>query len=152
VYLFTETVNEKIRGDLRILEILERKDEQALLNLGDPSAFLNVFDPEKEEEKVSEFMVSGLTPEQIEADMDEAASSDDSNEGDWLMQLFGGETDQAAQGDATPSEAGAGMPSNSLAAIDEPASLFTGDYHYAKTALTLLNQGQLLCQWSAEDA
>lgn len=152
VYLFTETVNEKIRGDLRILEILERKDEQALLNLGDPSAFLNVFDPEKEEEKVSEFMVSGLTPEQVEADMDEAASSDDSNEGDWLMQLFGGETDQAAQGDATPSEAGAGMPGNSLAAIDEPASLFTGDYHYAKTALTLLNQGQLLCQWSAEDA
>ena len=38
VYLFTETVNEKIRGDLRILEILQAKDDQAYLNLGDPSA------------------------------------------------------------------------------------------------------------------
>jgi superfamily II DNA/RNA helicase len=29
VYLFTESANEKVRGDLRILEILEKKDEQA---------------------------------------------------------------------------------------------------------------------------
>ncbi|HNV72904.1 MAG TPA: hypothetical protein PKO06_24560 [Candidatus Ozemobacteraceae bacterium] len=48
VYLFTETVNERIKGDLRILEILEKKDEQANFNLGDPSAFLNVYDPDKE--------------------------------------------------------------------------------------------------------
>ena len=40
VYLFTETVNEKVRGDLRILEILQAKDDQANFNLGDPSAFL----------------------------------------------------------------------------------------------------------------
>jgi hypothetical protein len=43
--LFTETVNERIKGDWRILEILERKDEQANFNLGDPSAFLNVYHP-----------------------------------------------------------------------------------------------------------
>ncbi|PTR17230.1 SNF2 family DNA or RNA helicase [Nitrosospira sp. Nsp2] len=153
VYLFTETVNEKIRGDFRILEILEKKDEQALLNLGDPSAFLNVFDPDKEEAKVSEFMASGLTPEQVEADMDEAASIEDSNEGDWLMQLFGGDdTSNLVQDDVAASGAKTDKPGNSLADIDEPTSLFTNDYHYAKTALTLLNHGQLLCQWSAEDA
>jgi superfamily II DNA/RNA helicase len=67
VYLFTEAVNERIKGDLRILEILEQKDEQANLNLGDPSAFLNVYDPDKEAEKVTGFMADGLTPEQVEA-------------------------------------------------------------------------------------
>ena len=123
------------------------------MNLGDPSAFLNVFDPDKEEEKVSEFMASGLTPEQVEADMDATASDDDSNEGDWLMQLFGGGDSQAGtdtDGDfqSTPSHPSA----SSLDAIAEPASLFNDDYHYAKTALTLLNQGQTLCQWSAEDS
>ena len=38
VYLFTEATTDKIKGDLRILEILAAKDEQAALNLGDPSA------------------------------------------------------------------------------------------------------------------
>jgi superfamily II DNA/RNA helicase len=75
VYLFTEAVTEKIKGDLRILEILERKDEQANLNLGDPSAFLNVYDPDKEAEKVSDFMADGLTPEQVEANLDQAAQT-----------------------------------------------------------------------------
>lgn len=145
VYLFTETVNEKIKGDLRILEILERKDEQANFNLGDPSAFLNVFDPDKEAEKVADFMAEGLSPEAVEATMDEAAASESNNDGDWLMTLFGG---GSASEDATPAPAAG----SSLDHIAEPASLFASDFHYAKTALTLLNQGQTLCQWNAEEA
>lgn len=145
VYLFTETVNEKIKGDLRILEILERKDEQANFNLGDPSAFLNVFDPDKEAEKVADFMAEGLSPEAVEATMDEAAASESDNDGDWLMSLFGG---GSATEDATPAAAAG----SSLDHIAEPASLFTSDFHYARTALTLLNQGQTLCQWNAEEA
>ncbi len=146
LYLFTETVNEKIRGDLRILEILQAKDDQAYLNLGDPSAFLNVFDPEKEAEKVANFMAEGLQPEAVQAQLDQAASDEEpDNEGDWMMQLFGGtDTD-----DAAPQQAPA---TSSLKQIAEPASLFASDYHYAKTALTQLNQGQTLCQWSAADA
>src|SRR6185503_12963951 len=66
VYLFTETQVEKIRGDLRILEILERKDEQANRNLGDPASFLNVYDPDKEADKVADFMAQGLSAEQVE--------------------------------------------------------------------------------------
>ena len=147
VYLFTETVNDKIRGDLRILEILQAKDEQAYLNLGDPSAFLNVFDPEKEAAKISDFMADGLAPEAVEATLDQAASSEDDNEGDWLMQLFGAGASTEG-GEAAPS----GEPDSSIAHIAEPASLFPSDYHYAKTALTQLNQGQTLCQWSAVDA
>lgn len=146
VYLFTETVNEKIKGDLRILEILERKDEQANFNLGDPSAFLNVFDPDKEAEKVADFMAEGLSPEAVEATLDEAAASDTDNDGDWLMTLFGG---NSATPDDPAATSGAGR---SLDQIAEPASLFDSDFHYAKTALTLLNQGQTLCQWNAEEA
>ena len=147
VYLFTETVNEKIRGDLRILEILQAKDEQAYLNLGDPSAFLNVFDPEKEAAKVSDFMADGLASEAVEATMDQAASSEDDNEGDFLMQLFGaGASTEGGEG------VSAEAPVPSTEHIAEPASLFPSDYHYAKTALTQLNQGQTLCQWSAVDA
>lgn len=144
VYLFTETENEKIKGDLRILEILERKDEQANFNLGDPSAFLNVFDPDKEAEKVADFMAEGLSPEQVEAKLDETAASDDDNDGDYLMTLFGGNDTT----DAAPVE----VAGSSLDHIAEPASLFGSDFHYVKTALTLLNQGQTLCQWSAADA
>ncbi len=153
VYLFTETVNDKIKGDLRILEILEEKDEQALLNLGDPSAFLNVFDPEKEAEKVSGFMADGLTPEQVEANMEKAATAKDDNDGDWLMQLFGGSAADTAveQGAATSTPNSPAQQGSSIDHIDEPASLFNSDFHYAKTALTQLNQGQTLCQWAAQD-
>ena len=144
VYLYTEALNQKIRGDLRILEILQAKDDQAYLNLGDPSAFLNVYDPDLEVEKVSGFMADGLPPEVVEAKLDQAAADDSDNEGDWLMQLFGGGVGAST---AAPAQ-----PSSSLDHIAEPASLFQSDYHYAKTALTQLNLGQTLCQWAAHDA
>ena len=65
------------------------RDEQAYLNLGDPSAFLNVYDPEKEADKVSRLhLAQGLKPEEAEAQLDQAAASDDDNEGDWMLQLF----------------------------------------------------------------
>lgn len=138
VYLFTEAQTERIKGDLRTYEILQRKDQQAYLNLGDPSAFLNVYDPEKEDEKVTGFLADGMTPEQIEAKLDAEAASKGEEDGDFLMQLFGGEAAPAA-------------PESSLANIDEPGSLFESDYHYAKTALTQLNLGDKLCEWTAHD-
>lgn len=150
VYLFTETVNEKIRGDLRILEILQTKDEQAYQNLGDPSAFLSVFDPDKEAEKVSDFMADGMQPEAVEVQLDQNAANDGTEEGsgDWLMQLFGGGVDTT---DSNANDAAATPASSSLKQIDEPTSLFQSDYHYAKTALTQLNQGQVLCDWTSHD-
>ncbi|GAB3629983.1 RNA polymerase-associated protein RapA [Pandoraea terrae] len=149
VYLFTETVNEKIKGDLRILEILQQKDEQANFNLGDPSAFLNVYDPDKETEKVTGFMADGLSPEQVDATLDQAATAENDNDGDWLMQLFGGGADatQADGANSVPAQ----QSGNPLHDIDEPASLFSSDFHYAKTALTQLNQRETLCQWVAHN-
>ena len=156
VYLFTESANEKIRGDLRILEILEKKDEQATSNLGDPSAFLNVFDADKEAEKVAAFMADGLTPEQVETTLDAAAASGDDNEADAMMKLFGaswlGNAEPAGTTQATTANDVTASSGNSLSHITEPASLFKTDYQYAQTALKQINQPEMLCQWAAHDA
>ncbi|HRH77049.1 MAG TPA: DEAD/DEAH box helicase, partial [Cellvibrionaceae bacterium] len=141
VYLTTTTDVEKIKGDLRILEILQTKDEQANLNLGDPAAFLNVYDPDKESEKIADLMASGLAPEVVEAQLDKAAASDDDNEGDWLLNLFA---------EAPPIEE-VSAAQNSLAQIREPLSLFAHDYQFAKTALNLLNKDQFVAQWTGDD-
>lgn len=140
VYLFTETQVEKIKGDLRILEILQAKDEQANKNLGDPASFLNVFDPEKEADKVGDFMATGLSPELVESKLDAAITAEDDNEGDWLLQLFGG-------GDAEPET----KPSSSLDRIHAPVSLFPGDYHFARTAFQVLSKEQEFAQWAPDD-
>ncbi len=147
VYLFTEAVTEKIKGDLRILEILQAKDDQANKNLGVPSAFLNVFDPEKEAAKVGGFMAEGDSPEQVEAKLDQAAANKQDNAGDWLLELFGG----GNQVDTAEAEQGA-QPKGSLEHIHNPLSLFKGDYHYATTALKLINQVQTVCDVNSDDA
>ena len=138
LYLFTEPANEVVLGDLRTLEVLQAKDEQAYRNLGDPSAFLHVYDPDKEADKVASFMADGLSPQAVEAELDAGLAADADHEADWLIQLFGG--------DAQPAT------TSSLEAIDEPHSLFANDYEFAKHALTQLNQGQTVCQWNAEEA
>ena len=139
IYLYTEAQNEKIKGDMRILEILQNKDNQANFNLGDPSAFLNVYDPDKEAEKVSGFMASGMTPEQVEAAMDKSLADKDKKDGEsdgnYMMLLFGGTPVAPAQVLSTSH-------------IAEPLSLFKGDYHFAATALSQLNQLESLCTWS----
>ena len=38
-YLLTDSSNQKIKGDNRILEVLIEKDQQAGKNIGDPSEF-----------------------------------------------------------------------------------------------------------------
>ena len=134
VYLFTQAATEGVKGDLRILEILQSKDDQAYANLGDPSAFLNVFDADKEADKVAGFMAEQLAPEQVEARLDAADASTADNEGDALMALFGlGPL-------ATPATSTThAAPASSLDAIANGHFLFDGDYHWAKTALTLLS-------------
>lgn len=148
VYLFTEAVTEHIKGDLRILEILQNKDEQANKNLGDPSAFLNVFDPEKEAEKVGGFMAEGLSPEQVETTLDQAASNTQDNEGDWLLTLFGGGADATSSDASTSAATNAASAPSSLDHIHNPLSLFDNDFHYATTALTQINQAVPVCQWT----
>ncbi|MBC52466.1 MAG: helicase [Gammaproteobacteria bacterium] len=55
-YLLTESANERVRGDQRILEVLVAKDEQASKNIGDPSEFLAVYDQQEEIDTVADFI------------------------------------------------------------------------------------------------
>jgi superfamily II DNA or RNA helicase len=83
-YLCTESRNQKVRGDLRILELLAKKDDQAQKNIADPSAFLGVYDEHEEEIKTGEAIESALSPEQFETQMQKTAC-----ETDWLAILQG---------------------------------------------------------------
>ena len=122
VYLVTESANETIRGDTRILKLLERKDEQAYRNVGDPSAFMNVHDI-REEEKVTE---------QAIADGETASHFDNrltpgSNEGDDLLALFLGTSSDTAPASNSPPD----LP-------PPPKSLYDSDLRYCEAALTRL--------------
>ncbi|MEF8753219.1 MAG: DEAD/DEAH box helicase [Accumulibacter sp.] len=130
-YLLTVPHNERVRGDLRYLEILIDKDEQAAKNIGDPSAFMGLYDEELEVAKVAAAIESNTTAEAFAA--------------------------QLATGDVDPFEAlwGAAQAGGALA-VNEPSvpvmqtathaptaslpSLFCDDYRYVRDALNWLRQ------------
>ena len=58
-YMLIESDNKRIKGDMRIIEILITKEEQALKNIGDPSLLLGKFTIEDEELVVAETIESG---------------------------------------------------------------------------------------------
>jgi ERCC4-related helicase len=117
-YLFNETSNPKVKGDLRILEILTEKDEQAAKNIGDPSIFMGLFDEEKEQQRVAAALEIGES-----ADAFNDALKPKENGIDWLEALMGG------AGQARPQQA----------ETREPLSLFGGDYEYVREALQHLH-------------
>ncbi|MBF0240399.1 MAG: DEAD/DEAH box helicase, partial [SAR324 cluster bacterium] len=140
LYLFTETKVEKIRGDLRILKILQTKDEQAYRNLGDPASFLHVYDPEKEAEKISELMAAGITPETFEASLEDSHDNSE-DDGDFLASLF-----EAGEAAAKATQM------SSVDSIMNSISLFSDDYAFAATALKQLSQPDPIAQFNTEDA
>ena len=58
-YMLIESTNERIKGDMRIIEILITKEEQALKNIGDPSLLLGKFTIEEEELVVMDAIEAG---------------------------------------------------------------------------------------------
>jgi hypothetical protein len=75
-YLSTVPDHPKIRGDLRILELLTEKDKQAHTNIGDPSTFTGALDVSQEELLTGEAIENGKSPEAYEAEL-AAAQQDD---------------------------------------------------------------------------
>ncbi len=124
VYLVTESANETIRGDTRILEVLAGKDEQAHRNIGDPSAFMRVYDVEAEEEITRDAIAAGERAERFDARLSPAAS-----EGDDLLALFLG----TGSPDAEP-------PTETPEPPPAPASLFESDLAYCEAALHRLRE------------
>ena len=156
LYLHTETAVDRIKGDLRILEILQTKDDQANKNLGDPASFLHVFDAEKEAAKVADFMAAGTSPQQFEATIDaaqaaseRAGNGDGEDDGNWLLKLFAQAEPEAAGGQIKP------PPSTDL--IQPGLSLFgesevSSDYAFAKTALEELSRPDPIAAFAFDSA
>lgn len=69
-YMQTASQDPTFKGDNRILEILIQKDEQAAQNIGDPSAFMNVYDAAAEEAIVADAMMSGVDADEFSQKLD----------------------------------------------------------------------------------
>lgn len=60
-YMFIESDNKRIKGDMRIMEVLVNKEEQALKNIGDPAMLMGKFSVEDEELVVSTAIENGTS-------------------------------------------------------------------------------------------
>jgi superfamily II DNA or RNA helicase len=126
-YLLNQTIQPKIKGDLRILEILTEKDEQAAKNIGDPSIFMGFYDEEKETQRVAEALERGESAEAFDASL---TAKDDGL--DWLDTLMGGGEQPKAP------------PAPTVAAL----SLFESDYQYVREGLAYLHSQDQLARSS----
>jgi len=131
-YMQTLSQDEEFKGDNRILEILITKDEQAAQNIGDPSAFLNVYDEKEEENIVAEAISSGMDADQFSQKLDANAEE---AEFDWLSSL--NETDEE-------------KPSIEEEIV-ESGSFYEDDLKYASSALRFLQETQKIDARFEED-
>lgn len=126
-YLITESQNETIRGDVRILEILQQKDEQAYENIGDPATFMDVYDSAKEEELAAEAMITGMSAQEFDK---KYVVDAEENEADDLMAMFMNATLAAPETNQIEEQE----------TEDSHITLFNNDYLYAKAALRFINK------------
>ena len=123
-YMLIESDNKQIKGDMRIIEILVTKEEQALKNIGDPALLLEKFSIEDEELVVADAIENGS---------DETAFSDTLDAGEDEFDPF--EALMAAAGETEEVE------SESAVVTDD--TLFS-DIDYLSNALSYLNQKENL--------
>ncbi len=121
VYLVTESSNEKIKGDTRILELLIDKDEQAMKNIGDPSSLMGVYDIDDEERLTADAIERRQTVEEFDESLEE--------EPDFLQLLMEG-----------PPSSGSSAEEH----ISAMPSLFSSDYDYLKAAVEHIRSSQHL--------
>lgn len=121
-YLLTASTVDRVQGDMRVIEVLVRKDEQISKNIGDPASVLRRHSIEEEEKVVTEALAEGLSAAEFERRcIDEATPEDD--EEDWEAVLFG-----------TPSEPASTGTAPALAAV-APHRLFPDFYAFARQAM-----------------
>ena len=77
-YMVTRSNNEEIRGDMRILQVLIRKENEANKNIGDVGALMNLYDQDAEEQLTYRAMEEGNAESfEEELTLDEDASLED---------------------------------------------------------------------------
>lgn len=69
-YMLIDSDNPRIKGDARIMEILVKKEEQALKNIGDPAMLFGKFNQEEEEEETAKAIESGAGADAFEKLLD----------------------------------------------------------------------------------
>lgn len=69
-YLINQTKNEKIHGDIRLLEILIEKEKQAQENIGDPTNLLGAYSVNEEEEKMAGIIEQGQSADKFSQELD----------------------------------------------------------------------------------
>lgn len=74
-YLLTRSTVERMDEVERIIQVLLAKDEQAIKNIGDPSVFMGVFDPEAEEAITAQAIESGVSATDFSQQLDQNATS-----------------------------------------------------------------------------
>lgn len=121
-YLLIESNNKQIKGDMRIIEILIQKEEQALKNIGDPALLLGKFNVEEEETVIAEAIESGSDADTFAQSLD--ADAQEFNPFEALMSAAS-ETEETA------------IEQLSETVSDE--TLFT-DKEYLEQAVQYLNQ------------
>lgn len=131
VYLVTESENAKIKGDNRILELLIRKDEQAIRNIGDPAALMGVYDIDEEERLTAEAIEAGKSDAEFEQELENSSKEDL-----WDM-IFSGTESQPE--------------TNSLDSIQRMPLFYDTDYEYLKNAFSHISSKDKL-QVSFDDA
>lgn len=122
-YMLIESDNKRIKGDMRIIEILINKEEQALKNIGDPALLLGKFVVEDEELVVMEAIETGA---------DEAAFEEVLDSGEEEFDPFEALMAEAAKAEETEA-------TSSTTVSDE--TLFS-DIDYLEHAFTYLNRDE----------
>jgi SNF2 family DNA or RNA helicase len=108
-YLLTVSKNPQIEGDLRVLNKLIEKEQEARKNIGDAATILGLYDAQREEEKITAELADGKTPEEIFTVI--------SPEQDWLAMLM--------------SESAPPVEANILSSLPR---LYNDDLEFAKVA------------------
>jgi superfamily II DNA/RNA helicase len=118
-YMMINSANPKIKGDMRIMEILVQKEEQAYKNIGDPTLLMGKFNVEEEEKVTAIAIEEGMAPEEFGAQLTE--SEDEFDPFEALM--------------------AAAAESESPVTVSEDDTLFA-DIDYVKTAIPYFNKGE----------
>jgi len=126
LYLVNQSKNPKIKGDMRILELLIKKDDEAVKNIGDPSALMGVYDIDAEEKITAEAIEQGKNETEFEETLEKTATASF----DPLKILMG------------EAQVPAGKMSDEK--TKEMPSLFTDDFHYLKNAVSYLKKTETI--------
>ncbi|XDE61727.1 DEAD/DEAH box helicase [Arthrospira platensis BEA 1257B] len=130
-YLLTRSQVERMDEVERIIKVLLTKDEQAIKNIGDPSVFMGVFDPEKEENLTAAAIESGVSAADFAEELDRNAKGEGDVDIFSWFESESGDTDEGVSMDSDQGEP--------LVETGSLLSLFPSIFQFTATALRFIN-------------